>query len=149
MRLLFNITLLLLLTACSTTQKPDTSEESLTLTGVLWELALIQSMDDSVYAPRSPGLFTLRFQEDGNLVIRADCNRGRGRWTSDTASQLNITQLVSTRAMCIPPSLHDRFISDLNYTRSYIINEGKLYLSTMADGAILEFVPGQTTSVDQ
>ena len=148
MRLLPVITLLLL-TACSATPKPDTSEESLTLTDVLWELALIQSMDDSVYTPRAPGLFTLRFQQDGSLVIRADCNRGRGSWTSETASQLNITQLVSTRAMCITPSLHDRFISDLNYTRSYIINEGKLYLATMADGAILEFVPGQTTSVDQ
>ena len=117
-------------------------------TGVLWKLAKIQSKDDSTDLPRAPGLYTLEFHKDGSVAIRADCNRGRGNWASETADQLNITQLITTRAMCIPPSLHDQFISDLNDTRSFILNGGKLYLATMADGSILEFFSSRTTQVE-
>jgi heat shock protein HslJ len=148
MRSVLTITLCLFLTACTATQKPNTSEENPALIGVLWELSKIQSMDDSAYVPRAPGLYTLEFHHDGSVAIRADCNRGRGNWASETASQLSITQLATTRAMCIPRSLHDRFISDLNYTRSFTLNEGKLYLATMADGAILEFFPSRAMHVE-
>ena len=148
MRSFLTMTLCLLLMACTATQKPNSTEEKPALTGVLWELSKIQSMDDSTYVPRAPGLYTLEFHEDGSVAVRADCNRGRGNWTSETASQLKITQLATTRAMCMPRSLHDRFISDLNYTRSFTLNEGKLYLATMADGAILEFLPGHSVPVE-
>ena len=117
-------------------------------TGVLWKLAKIQSKDDSTNLPRAPGLYTLEFHKDGSVAIRADCNRGRGNWASETADQLNITQLITTRAICIPPSLHDQFISDLNDTRSFTLNGGKLYLATMADGSILEFFSSRTTQVE-
>jgi len=117
-------------------------------TGVLWKLAKIQSKDDSTDLPRAPGLYTLEFHKDGSVAIRADCNRGRGNWASETADQLNITQLITTRAICIPPSLHDQFISDLNDTRSFTLNGGKLYLATMADGSILEFFCSRTTQVE-
>lgn len=143
MRAFLTIALCLSLTACNATQRSKPTEENPTLTGVLWELSKIQSMDDSVYVPRAPGLYTLVFHKDGSVTVRADCNQGRGNWASETASQLSITQLATTRAMCLPRSLHDRFISDLNYTRSFILDEGKLYLATMADGAILEFFPGR------
>lgn len=134
--------------ACTASQRPNNTEENPVLTGVLWELSKIQSMDDSTYVPRAPGLYTLEFHEDGSVAIHADCNRGRGNWTSENASGLNITQLATTRAMCMPRSLHDRFLSDLSYTRSFILDEGKLYLATMADGAILEFFPSRFMPVE-
>jgi heat shock protein HslJ len=148
MRSLLTITLCLLLMAFSATQRSDTTKEKPALTGVLWKLAKIQSMDDSTDLPRAPGLYTLEFHKDGSVAIRADCNRGRGNWASETADQLNITQLITTRAMCIPGSLHDQFISDLNDTRSFTLNEGKLYLATMPDGSILEFFSSRAMQVE-
>ena len=148
MRSLLTITLCLLLMALSATQGSDTTKKKPALTGVLWKLAKIQSMDDSTDLPRAPGLYTLEFRKDGSVAIRADCNRGRGNWANETADQLNITQLITTRAMCLPPSLHDQFISDLNDTRSFTLNEGKLYLATMADGSILEFFSSRAMQVE-
>ena len=144
MRSLLIFTLGLLLLACTPTQRPETAQEKLALTGVIWTLASIQSKDDSAGLPRAPGLYTLEFHNDGSVVIRADCNRGRGNWASETAGQLNITQIVTTRALCIPPSLHDRFLSDLNDTNSITFNEGKLNLETIAEGSILEFFSSRT-----
>jgi para-nitrobenzyl esterase len=44
-------------------------------------------------------------------------------------------------AICPPGSLHDRFIGDLGYVRSYVLKDGHLFLATMADGSILQFEP--------
>ena len=148
MRLLLTITLCLSLLACSATQKSVTAKAKPLPTGVIWELANIQSKDDLTGLPRAPGLYTLEFHKDGSVAIRADCNRGRGNWASEKADQLNITQLITTRAMCIPRSLHDQFISDLNDTKSFTLNEGKLYLATMADGSILEFFSSRAMQVE-
>ena len=148
MRSLLTVTLCLLLMACSATQRPDTTKGKPALTGVIWELTNIQSKGDSTDLPRAPGLYTLEFRKEGSVAIRADCNRGRGNWANEKADQLNITQLNATRAMCIPRSLHDQFLSDLNDTRSFTLNGGKLYLATMADGSILEFFSSRTTQVE-
>jgi putative lipoprotein len=43
--------------------------------------------------------------------------------------------------MCPPGSLHDQMVRQLPYVRSYILREGRLYLSLMADGGIYEFEP--------
>ena len=41
--------------------------------------------------------------------------------------------------MCPPGSLHDQLVKQLPYVRSYVIREGKLFLSLMADGGTYEF----------
>ena len=43
--------------------------------------------------------------------------------------------------MCPPGSLHDRIVKDWELVRSYIIKNGNLFLSLMADGGIYEFEP--------
>jgi para-nitrobenzyl esterase len=43
--------------------------------------------------------------------------------------------------MCAPGSLHDRIIKHWPYVRSYVIRNGHLYLSLLADGGIYEFEP--------
>jgi len=98
-------------------------------------------MDDQVFTPDEPGRYTLRFEPDGGLKLRADCNRGKGRWTLTDPSGLRLEALATTRAMCPPESLHDRFLSDLGYVRSFVMDGGHLFLATLADGAILEFEP--------
>ena len=49
--------------------------------------------------------------------------------------------MALTRAMCPPAPLNDRIPKDLGYVRSYVLKDGHLFLSLMADGGIYEFEP--------
>jgi len=111
------------------------------IVGPTWALVEIQSMDGRVYTPGAPDRFTLRLREGGELEIRAHCNRGRGTWRSAGESLLRFGPIATTRAHCGDGSLHDRFLSDLSWVRSYVLRDGRLYLATYADGAILELRP--------
>lgn len=43
--------------------------------------------------------------------------------------------------MCPPDSLHDRCLVQFPWVRSYVKQDGNLFLATMADGSIIEFEP--------
>jgi len=117
------------------------AEPAAALIGQPWRLVQIMSMDDSVYRPSSPSAYVLEFDADRTIHVRADCNRGRGEWTLKPPSGLEIGALAMTRMHCGPESLHDRFLTDLDYVRSFVLRDGHLFLATMADGAILELEP--------
>jgi heat shock protein HslJ len=111
------------------------------LAGTSWRLIKIMSMDDSVYTPDDPALYTLYFGTDGTVRLRADCNRGTGSWASSSPGQLTFGPIATTRAACPPGSLHDRYVSQFEWVRSYVMEDGRLFLATMADGSIIEFEP--------
>jgi len=119
----------------------ERSNANAMLAGTAWQLVKIMSMDDRVDEPADRSLYTLVFGADGNVSLRADCNRGTGTWTSESAGQLGFGPLATTRAMCPPGSLFDRYIAQFEWVRSYIIKDGHLFLATMADGSIIEFEP--------
>ncbi len=109
--------------------------------GTAWRLVEILSMDDSVFTPQDRSHYTLAFAADGSATLRADCNRGTGTWTSQGPNQLQFGPIASTRAMCPPGSLSDRYLAQFEWVRSYVTRDGHLFLATMADGAIIEFEP--------
>jgi hypothetical protein len=37
--------------------------------------------------------------------------------------------------------LHDRYLAQFPWVRSYVMKDGRLFLATMADGSIVEFEP--------
>lgn len=115
--------------------------ESGALAGTAWRLVKIMSMDDSTYMPDDPALYTLEFGEDGVAKVKADCNLATGSWTSESAGQLQFGVMAATMAECAPGSLHDRYMGQFEWVRSYVVEDGHLFLSTMADGAIIEFEP--------
>ena len=119
---------------------PDTRAS---LAGTAWRLVEIVSMDDHRYAPADRALYTLEFNVDGSLRIRADCNLGTGSWTSQSAGLLQFGRIAATQAMCPPGSLHDRYVAQFPWVRSYVLKDGRLFLATMADGSIIEFEPMQ------
>ena len=110
------------------------------LAGTAWQLDRILFMDDRVVVPDESSKYTISFAADGRAAIRADCNRGSGSWTADGAG-LAFGPLAMTRAMCPPDSLHNTFIAQLDYVRSFVLEDGNLHLATMADGSILQFEP--------
>lgn len=113
----------------------------LTLDGTAWRLVKFQGGDDTVLAPDDRAKYTIAFGADGRVAVRFDCNRGSGGWSSPGPGQLQFGPMAMTRAMCPPGSLHDRMVKHWPYLRSYILKEGHLYLSLMADGGIYEFEP--------
>jgi uncharacterized protein/heat shock protein HslJ len=111
------------------------------LGGTAWQLVRIQYMDDKVVTPDDRSKYTVAFGTDGRVSMRIDCNRGSGTWKSSGPGQLVFGPLAVTRAMCPPGSLHDRIVKDMGYVRSYVMKDGHLFLSLMADGGIYEFEP--------
>jgi len=111
------------------------------LAGTAWQLVRFQGSDDTVVTPDDGSKYTLAFASDGTLAARIDCNRGRGSWKSAAPSQLTFGPLALTRAACPPQSMHDRIVKHWAYIRSYVVKNGHLFLSLMADGGIYEFEP--------
>lgn len=106
----------------------------------VWQLLKIQMMDDTVHVPDDPARYTLELGIDGRAAVRADCNRGNGSYALDGRS-LTFGPFATTRAMCPPGSISDRYLQQLGFVASYLERDGKLHLATRADGSILEFRP--------
>ena len=111
------------------------------LQGTSWRLVQI-AMSDGVTKPAiERSRYTVGFGENGVLNVRFDCNRGRGSWTSSGPNQVEFGTLALTRAMCPMGSLHDDLVRQWPNVRSYVVKDGRLYLSLMADGGTIEFEP--------
>ena len=113
-----------------------------------WRLVEIQSMDDAIGTtqPDDPSLYTMRLDRDGKVSMRLNCNRASGTWTSEasgdgSSGRFELGPLAMTRAMCPPPSLDETISSQAAYLRSFLLKDGRLYLSLMADGGIFVWEP--------
>jgi putative lipoprotein len=111
------------------------------LEGTSWRLVEFRGGDGTTLRPDDGAKYTIAFEADGRLTARIDCNRGRGTWKSAGPNALTFGPLALTRARCPAGSLHDQIVKQWPYVRSYVIRNGRLFLSLMADGGIYEFEP--------
>jgi len=111
------------------------------LEGTSWQLVKFQGGDETILTPDDRSKYTIEFGDGGQLTARVDCNRGRGTWKSSGPNHLEFGPLALTRAQCPPGSLHDHIVKQWPYVRSYVVRDGHLFLSLMADGGIYEFEP--------
>jgi heat shock protein HslJ len=118
------------------------------LAGTSWRLAELQSMDDAqgITKPGDPSAFTLRLNADGSAQLRLDCNRATGTWSAtpgadSSSGQFEFGPLAVTRAACPPPDLGAQVAAQAQYVRSYLLKDGRLSLSLMADGGIWVWEP--------
>lgn len=126
-----------LVLACAT----STDMSRVALSGTSWRLVEFQGGDGAVLLPDDREKYRLAFGQDGRVSVRVDCNRGSGAWRSDGPNHLELGPLALTRAMCPPGSMHDRVVRDWEYVRSYVLEDGHLFLSLMADAGIYEYEP--------
>jgi para-nitrobenzyl esterase len=122
------------------------ASKATTLEGTAWRLVEFKGGDDTVLTPDDRAKYTIEFGADGRVSARIDCNRGGGTWTSSGPNQLQFGPLALTRMMCPPGSLHDQIAKQWGNVRSYVIKDGHLYLSLMADGGIYEYEPMPATA---
>ena len=111
------------------------------LAGTSWRLVRFQGGDDKVLAPDDKSKYTLSFGADGRLAARIDCNRGMGSWKSPQQGRLDLGPMALTRALCAPGSIDYEIAKRLPHVRSYVIRDGRLFLSMMADGGVFELEP--------
>jgi para-nitrobenzyl esterase len=126
--------------AVAVTALPQTTTRAVTdLAGEPWRLVRFQGGDGTTLRPDDPAKYTIQFNADGSLNARLDCNRGRGTWKSAVANQIELGPLALTRMLCPPGSLHDQIVKQWEFVRSYVMRDGRLVLSLMADGGTFEF----------
>ncbi len=118
------------------------------LAGTAWRLIEFQSMDDATgtVRPEPSALYTMRLHGDGTVNLRLNCNLANGSWTAVPSSEgsngnFEFGPLAMTRALCPPPSMDESFAAQAQYIRSYLLKDGRLYLSLMADGGIYAWEP--------
>ena len=121
-------------TSLSEAQEDDSLENS------SWQLVAIYSLADSVFTPRNPENYLLRFRLQNRLQIEADCNQAGATWNQDGA-QLSLNELVTTRKLCPSPSLFNRYIMNLERVVSLTREENRLILQTNNEAEWLEFEP--------
>ena len=135
----------ILLSACSGTPTPAVTPADLTaLTGTTWMwtgmTTPVQHTDIVV-----PQNYTLRFQDDGAVNIKADCNNASGSYkVEDESIQIEIGPM--TRAVCPPGSYSDDFNKYLGSAANYFFKDGVLYIDLAADGGRMTFTPFEEIS---
>jgi len=141
MRWLARSSLVLLALGCAQAPQDDAGG----LAGTSWQVLKFQGGDGKVLAPAGGTKYTLAFGNDGRVSARIDCNRGSGAWKSAGKGQIEFGPMAVTRAMCPPGSMpmHDHILKQLPHIRSYVIRNGHLYLSLMADGGTYELEPAR------
>jgi heat shock protein HslJ len=139
----------LVLCGCATGPRAEPSPPA--LAGTSWELVRFQSMDDSQGETLidEPALYTVTFGIDGRTTMRLNCNRAMGSWQAAPAADgasgsLSFGMLAGTRALCPPPSLDEKLLRDLGYVRGYLLRDGELHMSLMADAGIYSWRPAQS-----
>jgi para-nitrobenzyl esterase len=135
------LTILLLAGCAQPTSNPVLDPAPASLSGTSWQLVRFEGGDDRVLTPDDPAKYTIEFGSGGALAARIDCNRGRGTWKATPAGQLEFGPLALTRALCPAGSLHDQIVKQWPFIRSFLIRNGHLFLSLMADGGTYEFAP--------
>ena len=105
-----------------------------------WQLKAIFSFNDSEFKPANPSDYLLRFRLDNRLQIEADCNQAGATWASD-GEAIVLTDLVTTRKLCIQPSLFNRYIMNLNRAVGFELEDSLLILRTNTETDWMEFEP--------
>lgn len=84
--------------------------------------------------------YTIQFLPDGNLGLRADCNRGRGRY--QLVGQRLLLQGIAMTLMACPGGTHDReFLQQVNAIDGYQMDGENLVLTTQVSPGKLLFAP--------
>jgi heat shock protein HslJ len=132
----------------STTPPPTTTTTvaPAQLTQTTWRWLRSEYSDDSVVDVNNPDNYTVRFNPDGTLAARADCNQIVGTY-EQSGSSLTIHLGPSTLVACPPDSQADVFTRDLQIVVTYVLRGGTLFLNMRFDIGNMVFEPQRVPSL--
>ncbi len=108
-----------------------------TLKNTLWRWESSESATGKT-AVAKPENYQLEFASDGKVNVLADCNRGRGTFTSENGG-LTFSGIFLTKMACPPGSLDNRFLQGLEAARTYRIEGNSLFVEGADDGGTMKF----------
>jgi heat shock protein HslJ len=109
--------------ACDENPVGPTSIQNIT-----WKLESIERTGTATITVPNPDQFTVRFEDNGNVAVRADCNSCSGRYTLD-GSSLTIGNVACTLIACPMPGLDTTFTSVLGNVRSATASGSQLTIT--------------------
>ena len=98
------------------------------LEGSSWQLQEIRLDNGEVLAPADGECHTFEFGENSRMSGQADCNRIMGSYAF-VDSYLVFSRPAATMAMCMPPSLFNRFVQTLNRVYSWDMDNERLMVN--------------------
>ena len=144
LKLFVLITVILLLLAACQADKNQTNNPNpdmpKTVTNITWQWSnLTEQSPTSQSKIPNPENYTITFQDDGKVAVKADCNRVSGTYKWDKQG-LKIELGPSTKAMCSPDSLGQQFTDMLSQVTTGRLDRGNLVLETNDRMQRLDFV---------
>jgi heat shock protein HslJ len=134
-------------TESAQTQAKETAVKN-PLADTAWRLVEFQSMDDAVGVkkPDDSSKYTLELKADGSAALKLNCNSAKGSWKSEpsadgSSGKFEFGPLAATAALCPPPSMDEEVSKQAQFVRFYLLKEGRLYLSLLADGGVFAWEP--------
>jgi peptidylprolyl isomerase len=108
------------------------------LRGATWRW--LRTVDpERSWAPADPSRYTLTLAGDGRAQVRADCNRGMGRYTL-AAGALELGPVATTKMLCPEAQgLDDRYLKQLGAIRRVSTVTGLLRADLYADSGTMFF----------
>ena len=127
---------LLIFSACG---KSASSDE---ITGIVWQwTAMQETLPANLSAVPDPQNYTITFNTDGSLDIKADCNSVNGTYEM-SGSDLTITLGASTLMACGEASQDAIYLASLSKVSSYAVVDDQLQLKFADEAGKMDFQNG-------
>jgi heat shock protein HslJ len=111
------------------------------LVGTSWQwTGLVEAAPAAQSAVPNPESYTLAFEPEGMVSIKADCNMVTGAYVVDE-SALTITLGASTEAFCGDASMDQQYLTLLSQVASYTLEGDHLTLGLKDDLGEMQFTP--------
>jgi heat shock protein HslJ len=95
---------------------------------ITWKLESIARVGSALVTVPNPEQFTIRFETNNRVSVRADCNSCTGGYTLD-GSSISITQLACTRVACPTPGLDTLYTTALADVRTVATAQDRLVMT--------------------
>jgi heat shock protein HslJ len=105
------------------------------LVGGAWRLESMELDDADAFVPTDPSRFTVEFNADGSLGVRADCNQCGGTYTLSNG-RMTVGPLFCTLVAC-PTNRGQEFASLIQGTTSLELEDGELEIESSTGTLVL------------
>jgi heat shock protein HslJ len=122
------VLLLVLILAVGAVSCDENPVSPTTIVNVTWKLETVARVGNPTITVPNPDQFTVRFESNGTLSARADCNSCGGRYTLD-GSSVTVGQLACTLIACPTPGVDQLFTAGLQNARTATASGNQLVMT--------------------